>query len=109
MIHKPFATGEAIVQRFTVGAGGTLTPGLVLPSTNFSDPQSVTRSPDGRTVVTYGGSTQQVVAFDNAGNEQWRLGRSEKYETNSTVHDDKFDFYRGIQNGSSPFVVFEPD
>lgn len=61
-------------------------------------------------LVADGGSSQQIKAFDAAGNALWTYGLAGGYQANGpAVASNKFWFYRDADNLEGTFVSFAPD
>jgi len=104
--------GQPVAQKFAVDAGGNLSLARTI-SGQLAAPLAIAVAPDGTTLlVTDGGSSQQVKAFDPAtGSPLWTLGQPGGYATDPTVANDKFDFnaryvYDVFRTG---FLAFQPD
>ena len=103
MIHGP--TGARVVQSFSVGADGTLTPGTSIGG--MIDPLALAAT--SMILVADGGTSQQVKAFNLSGAPLWTLGNAGGYSNGPTVTDATFDFLPGQRYTGFPFIAFQPD
>ena len=88
----------------------SVNPAAVVTIPNFSEPLAVAVNPTNASLILVadGGSSQQVKAFDNAGNPLWTYGLAGGYQTNGiTVQTNKFWFNNGETNDT--FLCFAPD
>jgi len=88
----------------------TVNPTLALNLGNFNQPMAVAVNPTNSNfvLVADGGSSQQVKAFDNAGNSLWTYGLGGGYATNGVaVQTNKFWFFNGEIDDT--FLSFESD
>ena len=91
----------ALVRHFSAQAGEWRQVGEI---GGLADPVALGVSPDGTVVIADAG-TEQLHAFDAAGNVLWTYGRKGGYRQGGPeVAEDRFDFTAG-----SSYVAFQPD
>lgn len=86
---------------------GTASTGLVAPIALAVSPS--TASQPNLLLVTDGGTSQQIKAFNMSGVAQWTFGQANGYTTEPAVATDKFWFFNPEANMEQASVAFQPD
>ncbi|MEZ4805632.1 MAG: PA14 domain-containing protein, partial [Bacteroidia bacterium] len=103
-------SGTNSVQKYTVNTNGTLSS-PILSIANLVEPLNLAVSPNNYLiVVTDGGSSQQIKAFNNANaNSVWTFGQAGGYSSDATVTNDKFFFSHAPTEIKGSFIAFQAD